>query len=121
MIYESGEMYLETILVLHKHLEIVRAIDVANERKFSKPSVSRAINVLKQKDLLLVEANGNLVLTSSGEALAKSIFERHQVITQYLMKELGLDSKVAEDDACRIEHVISTETFEKMKEKLNIK
>ena len=121
MIYESGEMYLETILVLHKHHEIVRAIDVANERKYSKPSVSRAINVLKQKNYLSVEKNGNLILTDRGEALANSIFERHQFITQYLIQELRIDPRIAEDDACRIEHVISTETFDKMKEKLNFK
>lgn len=115
-IYESGEMYLETILILHKRQEIVRAIDVANERKFSKPSVSRAINVLQTKNLLLVEKNGNLLLTPEGEAMAKTIYERHQIITRYLIEVLGVSKSVAEDDACRIEHVISHETIQKIKE-----
>ncbi len=118
MIRESGEMYLETILILRKKQEIVRAIDVANERKFSKPSVSRAINVLKEKGLVIVEKNGNLLLTSEGEKLAKTIYERHKIITRYLVDVLGVSQSTAEDDACRIEHVISDETITKIKELL---
>lgn len=115
-IFESGEMYLETILVLHQEHEMVRAIDVANERKYSKPSVSRAINVLKNKNLLTIEKNGNLMLTPAGEALAKTIYERHQIITKYLITALGVDPTIAEEDACRMEHVISVETISKIKE-----
>jgi len=119
VIYESGEMYLETILVLHEHQDIVRAIDVANKLKYSKPSVSRAINVLKSKNLLKVEKNGNLVLMTAGETIARTIYERHQIITRYLVEVLGVPNDTAEEDACRIEHVISVETISKIKEYLD--
>ena len=112
---ESGEMYLETIYVLSKENPNVRAIDVGNHMGFSKPSVSRALGILKEEDLVKVEADGSLKLTRKGSAKAKKIYERHVVLTEMLMS-IGVDEKTASEDACRIEHVISDETFEKIKE-----
>lgn len=111
---ESGEMYLETILVLRDEMRIVRSIDVAERMDFSKASVSRAIKILKNDGYIEVERTGNLVLTESGEAIAKKIYERHNVLTAYL-KSIGVNAKTAEDDACRIEHVISDESFAAIK------
>lgn len=113
-IQESGEMYLETILVLQDELRIVRSIDVAERMEFSKASVSRAMKILKNDGYIDIERTGNILLTEEGERIAKKIYERHQVLTAYL-KSIGVDAKVAEDDACRIEHVISDESFDAIK------
>ena len=111
---ESGEMYLETILVLSKKKAPVRSLDVANQLGFSKPSVSRAIGILKNEEYIKVDEKGYITLTPEGFKIATKIYERHVVITELLM-ELGVDMKTAEDDACRIEHVISDKTFRALK------
>lgn len=114
-IHESGEMYLETILVLFQKNGSVRSIDIAHELNFSKPSVSRAMGILKSAGLITMDEAGQINLTPEGKVKAESIYERHRIITAYLIKSLGLDPDLAEKDACRIEHIISQETFEKMK------
>lgn len=108
---ESGEMYLETILILSKQTGMVRSIDVSNYMGYSKPSVSRAIGLLKDAGYVLVETTGELVLTESGREIAEKIYERHMVLSRILM-EIGVSEKAAVEDACRIEHVISDETFD---------
>lgn len=114
-IRESEENYLETILILQKRKGNVRSIDIANELDFSRPSVSRAIKLIKEKKYITVEENGLIKLTKEGKELAERVYERHQVIGDMLVK-LGVSEKTAYEDACRIEHVISAETFEKIKE-----
>ena len=116
-IFESGEMYLETILVLSEKLDKVRAVDVGEYMGFSKPSVSRALGNLKDEGLVLVDEAKGIVLTDEGYALAEKIYERHRVLTEALMM-LGVDEITAEDDACKIEHVISDKTFEIIREKV---
>lgn len=118
-IHESGENYLETILLLTNKNGSVRSIDIAAELDFSKPSVSRAIKILKEAGMVIVEKSGNLILTEAGRIRAEQIYERHNVIAEFLSSVLGVEESVAEKDACRIEHIISTETFEKIKEHLN--
>lgn len=112
--HESAEMYLETILVLHERKGYVRAIDIANEMGFSKPSVSIAMKNLRASECIEVSPEGNITLTDKGRAIAEKIYERHQYITRWL-RALGVSPETAEDDACRIEHVISDETFEALK------
>lgn len=111
---ESGEMYLETILRLQDEMRIVRAIDVAEEMDYSKASVSRAVKILKNDGYIEVERTGNLLLTKEGEKLAKKIYDRHTTLTSYL-ESIGIDSQTAEEDACRIEHVISDKSFNVIK------
>lgn len=115
-IAESGENYLETILLIKERTQsgLVRAVDVANELGFSKPSVSRALNQLKDKGLINIEPSGAIVLTDLGLAYAKKVFKRHQVLTYFLRSVLSVPATLAEHDACRMEHVISDETFERM-------
>ena len=116
---ESGEMYLETIYRLSKKLSgAVRSIDVAEEMKYSKPSVSRAVGILKKGGYLETNANGYLVLTEKGKETAEKTYERHQVLTDFFIK-LGVDEETAAEDACRIEHVISDTVFNAMKQHLN--
>ena len=107
---ESGEMYLETILILSQRQRYVRSVDVADYMHFSKPSVSRAVSLLKQGEYLTVNSDGFLILTEAGREVAEKIYERHQVLTQLLVS-LGVNKEVAEYDACKIEHDISDETF----------
>ena len=111
---ESGEMYLETILILSKKGE-VRSIDVSEYMGYSKPSVSRAVGLLKTGGYLTMEENGHLHLTEEGRALAEKIYERHNLLTEGLVL-LGVDKAVAAEDACRIEHVISDESFAAIKQ-----
>lgn len=111
---ESGEMYLETILRLQNEMRIVRAIDVAEEMDYSKASVSRAVKILKNDGYIEVERTGNLLLTKEGEKLAKKIYDRHTTLTSYL-ESIGIDPQTAEEDACRIEHVISDKSFNVIK------
>ena len=111
---ESGEMYLETIYVLSRDNPNVRAIDVGNEMGFSKPSVSRALGILKDEEMVTVEDNGSLKLTRKGAAKARKIYERHTILTE-LLTDLGVDEKTASEDACRIEHYISDKTFNAIK------
>ena len=114
---ESGEMYLETILQLSQELPCVRSIDVAERMGYSKPSVSRAVGILKQNGYIEVDASGLLTLTASGREIAERIFERHNTIAKGLML-LGVDAKTAQDDACRVEHYISDATFNAIKKHL---
>ena len=111
---ESGEMYLETILVLSEQKGVVRSIDVCEYMGFSKPSVSRAIHLLEDGGYLTVDGKGFLTLTDVGLEVARKIYERHRVLTAVLIY-LGVNEKVAADDACKMEHVISDETFSALK------
>ncbi len=113
-IQESGEMYLETILVLTKRGGPVRSLDVANEMGYSKPSISRAMGILKNDGYIEIDESGYITLTTEGKKIAKTIYERHVVISELLIS-LGVDKKTAEEDACRIEHVISPKTFRALK------
>ena len=109
-LHESAEMYLETIYTLARERGSVRSIDVAEHMGYSKPSVSRAVGLLKSGGYLIMEPDGSLVLTDEGAAIARNIYERHTVLTAMLTR-LGVDPKTAAEDACRIEHVISEESF----------
>ena len=111
---ESGEMYLETIYVLSQQSSAVRSIDVAERMSFSKTSVSRAVGLLKKDGLLLMDEMGYLKLTEEGEEKAKRIYERHTVLSRLLMN-LGVDEETATEDACRIEHYISDQSFDAIK------
>lgn len=113
--HESGEDYIETIYLLKKKKGSVRSIDVATELNFSRPSVSRAVGILKDQGLITVEGDGELVLTEAGLKTAKSVYEKHTNLTRFLMMTAGVDEKIAETDACRIEHIISPETFKGIK------
>lgn len=113
-IQESGEMYLETILILSKQLGTVRSLDVANYMNFSKPSVSRAVGILKANGYLLMDKCGFLTLTETGKAVAEAIYERHVLLTGFLTA-LGVNPETAAEDACKMEHDISEETFAAMK------
>ena len=114
-LHESAEMYLETIYVLSKERGNVRSIDVAEHMGFSKPSVSRAVGLLKSGGYLCVDKDGSLHLTESGIETARKVFERHTVLTR-LLQSLGVSRETAAEDACRIEHVISDETFRAIRE-----
>lgn len=114
IVNESAENYLETILVLSKQLPVVRSVDVANELGFKKSSVSVAMKNLREKNHITVTKAGFIYLTDSGIAIAEMIYERHQLISSCLMK-LGVSEKTAVEDACRIEHVISKESFDALK------
>ncbi len=111
---ESGEMYLETILVLSKANEKVRSIDVCDYMNFSKPSVSRAVNKLKTEGYLIVNPDGALILTEKGLGVANKIYERHTILSSFL-ESLGVTPDTAASDACKIEHYISDETFNAIK------
>ena len=111
---ESGEMYLETILVLSKKNSAVRSVDVCEHMGFSKPSVSRAIGLLKNGGYVLMDKNGYLTLTDLGLEVANKIYERHTLLTEFLVK-IGVDKQTAANDACKMEHVISDETFDAIK------
>jgi Mn-dependent DtxR family transcriptional regulator len=115
VMHESGEDYIETIYLLKKKKGMVRSIDVANELNFSRPSVSRAVGLLKDDGLLTVEDDGELVLTDLGLKKAKSVYEKHTNLTKFLMLTAGVNEDIAETDACRIEHIISPETFKGIK------
>ena len=115
-IYESGEDYLETILLLHRKTGFVRSVDIAAELNYSKPSISRAMNILKDDGFITVESGGQIMLTEKGKAKAESIYERHVIITEFFEKVLGVDQEIAAHDACKIEHIISDESYQKLKE-----
>ncbi len=114
MIKESGENYLETILLLERRNGIVRLVDIANELGVSKPSVNRAMGVLKKDGYILQELYGDITLTKAGRDRAGGILKRHKSITDFLSQVLGVDAETAENDACRIEHVISQQTAERI-------
>ena len=110
-IQESGEMYLETILRLSQKSGHVRAIDVGEEMGYSKPSVSRAMSILKQGGYIVIEADGSIVLTDTGREIAEKIYARHTLITNFLVS-IGVDEETATEDACKMEHGISDASFE---------
>lgn len=114
-IHESAENYLETILILHNRLGMVRSIDIATELGFSKPSVSVFMKNLRENGYILVDKDGYITLTDAGRAIADKIYERHQMIAEILMA-LGVDEETAYRDSCKIEHDISDKSFECMKQ-----
>ena len=113
-IQESAENYLETILILSQKKTQVRSIDIVNELEFSKPSVSVAMKNLRQNGYVLMDKDGSLTLTDAGREIAEMIYERHQVLSEWLVR-LGVDEQTAVKDACRIEHVISPKSFQAIK------
>lgn len=113
-IHESGEMYLETVYILSQKSSTVRGVDIGAHMGFSKPSVSRAIGILKKDGLVVTDPQGYIRLTEAGEKRAKLIYERHTLLSRLLMN-LGVDEETATEDACRIEHYISEKTFEAIK------
>ena len=115
---ESAEMYLETIMMLTEKQPHVRSIDVVHETGYTKPSVSRAVGLLKKNGHILVDDGGYITLTETGREIASMIVERHRVITEFLAG-LGVPREISADDACKMEHIISDETFRRMKEKTN--
>ena len=119
-IHASGEDYLETILILHREMGMVRSVDVARHMDVSKPSVCHAVAVLQEGGFLAMDEDHFLHLTAQGRIIAEKIYERHRFFTDRLI-EAGVDPKTAEADACRIEHVISDETFRRLKEKYQSK
>ncbi|MBQ8995350.1 MAG: metal-dependent transcriptional regulator [Oscillospiraceae bacterium] len=114
VLQESGEMYLETILVLSETGKSVRSIDVAEHMEFSKPSVSRAMSKLKEGGYILMDKSGYITLTETGKKIAETIYERHVVLSAFF-KSIGVDPVTATNDACKIEHAISAESFEALK------
>ena len=112
-IQESAEMYLETILILLQTSDMIRSIDIVNYTGYTKPSISRAVNLLKKNGYLNIDEKGYISLTASGEEIAINIYERHCVLTDVLLK-LRIDEKTAKQDACKIEHVISNTLLTKL-------
>ena len=115
---ESLEMYLETMYRLESEVGKIRCVDIANSLHVSKPSVNKAVNVLKEQGYLTQEVYGNIYLTDEGRKIGEAIFSRHKVIMRYLIEVLGVSEENAEEDACKMEHILSEETFNKMKENL---
>ena len=115
---ESAENYLETILILSKKLPVVRSVDISEELGFKKSSVSVAMKNLREKEHIVVNKSGFITLTETGKHIAEMIYERHQVITSWLV-ELGVDATIATEDACKVEHVISEESFRAIKAHVN--
>ena len=115
---ESGEMYLETILILSQRKENVRAIDICEKMGYSKPSVSRGLKILRENSYIYIDRNGYITLSKTGREVAEKIYERHQVLSALLVK-IGVDEETATEDACRIEHVISDTTFNAVKKAIN--
>lgn len=111
---ESGEMYIETIFVLSKTKANVRSIDICEHMGYSKPSVSRAVGLLKEGGYIVVDSSGHITLTDSGKDIANKIYERHTLLSQFL-KSIGVDAETAAADACKMEHIISDETFNAIK------
>ena len=114
---ESGEMYLETILVLSQKKKAVRSIDVAEYMQFSKPSVSRAMGILKSNGYIEIDTLGHITLSDTGREAAERIYERHRILSEILMR-LGVNEKTATEDACKMEHYISDTSFAAIKEHL---
>lgn len=119
-IQESGEMYLETIYILSQSRPYVRSIDVAEYMNYSKPSISRAMGILKEQGYIQIEHDGAIKLTEKGSKVAHKIYERHTILSR-LFVQIGVSKETADDDACKIEHVISDETFEAIKKHLEAK
>ena len=119
-IQESGEMYIETIYVLTQNNDRVRSIDVCESMGYSKPSVSRAIGILKRNGYINVDASGYITLTDIGITAAERIYERHTILTKFLVS-IGVSEEVASNDACKMEHIISDESFSAIKKSVNEK
>ena len=117
---ESGEMYLETILILSRTKGQVRSIDIVDYMSFSKPSVSRAVGLLKSGGYILVDPEGYITLTDAGREVAEKIYERHTVLTK-MLTGLGVSEQQAAEDACKMEHVISDQSFDAIKKHINAK
>jgi len=113
-IQESAENYLEAIYTLHKRLGSVRSVDIARDLGYSKPSVSRAMKLLRENHYITIDDEGAISLTETGLAIAENMYERHMILSRFL-QSLGVSEAVAFEDACRIEHVISQETFERLR------
>ena len=111
---ESLEDYLETLLILNEEYGKIRCVDVAKKMKVSKPSVNKAMNVLKEKGYVLQESYGDIHFTPEGEELAKKVYHRHTTISNFLIDILGVEPSTADEEACHIEHVISEDTFQKI-------
>ena len=118
---ESGENYLETILVLTKKNGSVRSIDIADAMQFTKASVSRAMSILKRDNYIIMHPDGSILLTKEGLKKATAVYDRHVTLTRFINEVLGVDVEIAEKDACRIEHIISPETFAGIKAQLSQK
>ena len=116
---ESGENYLETILVLTKKNGSVRSIDIAEAMQFTKASVSRAMSILKRDNYIIMHPDGSILLTKEGLKKATAVYDRHVTLTRFINEVLGVDVEIAEKDACRIEHIISPETFAGIKAHLS--
>lgn len=116
--HESGEMYLETILVLGKKKNIVKAVDIVEEIGYSKASVSRALAKLRNDECIIVDSNGHIALTEKGRDIAEKILERHELLSELLVS-LGVDKKTAIEDACKIEHDLSDAAFKAIKDRLD--
>ena len=115
---ESGEMYLETILVLSHKKSAVRSIDICEHMGYSKPSVSRAVGLLKNGGYIVIDGDGHITLTEQGREVAQKIYDRHRILTEFLEK-IGVDPAVAAEDACRMEHAISDETYRAIKKHIS--
>ena len=115
---ESGENYLETILILTKKNGSVRSIDIADAMQFTKASVSRAMSILKRDNYIIMQPDGSIILTKEGQKKAAEVYDRHVTLTRFINEVLGVDIEIAEKDACRIEHIISPETFAGIKAQL---
>ena len=113
-IQESGEMYLETIFVLSQKGNPVRSIDISEHMGYSKPSVSRAMGILRSGGYIQVDKEGHIILTESGDRVARKIYERHTILSK-MLRQLGVDEKTAADDACKMEHAISDVSFQAIK------
>lgn len=111
---ESGQMYLKEILLLNHETGFVRAIDIAHRMNFSKPSVSRAMGILKREGYITVEENGQIILTEKGSDVATNIYEKYCLIKLYLIDSLGIDEELADKEACKMEHSVSDETVDKI-------
>mgnify|MGYP000113354423 CR=1 FL=1 len=116
---ESVEEYLETILMLRERNGLVRSIDIARQLDYSKPSISRAMGLLREKNYIVMDREGWITLTDEGYEMARRVYDRHQLLTTWLTA-LGVTPKIAAEDACRIEHDISDETFEKLKDHIGL-
>ena len=116
---ESGEMYLETILILSKTKAAVRSLDISEHMGYSKPSVSRAVGLLKTGGYIVVDEENHISLTDSGREIAEKIYNRHTILTRLLVS-LGVTPETAAADACKMEHILSDETFEAMKKHMNM-
>jgi len=113
--YESGENYLETIFMLKKEKGAVRSIDIARELNFSKPSISRAMGILREEGYIVMDKEGYIELTEAGKKKAEEIYERHRLLTRFLQRVAAVDYEIAERDACKMEHILSEETIQGLK------